>query len=194
MAIREETGDYEPYYMISYRLAYGDFEDDDMLNTESERVIFVLASVLMPLVLLNLLIAIMGDYYDQIQSKYQIADIWERLSLINEVGKFAFWLRSSDFKFIHWCSTDLLKRSDQLEEWEGKVKEIKSAIRSGAKKSTEDVKILRKQVQTSEANVIANLQKSGRGVYRGADPRIGQIERKLEDLDRKMDSILTKLR
>lgn len=66
MAIREETGDYEPYYMISYRLAYGDFEDDDMLNTESERVIFVLASVLMPLVLLNLLIAIMGDYYDQI--------------------------------------------------------------------------------------------------------------------------------
>ena len=50
--------------MISYKLAYGDFDTYEALTTKSERILFLLGTIVMPLVLLNLLIAIMTDKYD----------------------------------------------------------------------------------------------------------------------------------
>ena len=51
----------------SWRLSYGDFEDMGDYKTTGELLIFFFSCVLLPLLLLNLLIAIMGDIYDRVQ-------------------------------------------------------------------------------------------------------------------------------
>ena len=43
---------------------------------------------MMPLVMLNLLIAVISEKFDEVLSNNKLADIRERLSLILEVGKF----------------------------------------------------------------------------------------------------------
>lgn len=61
MAIREGD-DAADFWQISYRLAYGDFEEE--YPNWQERLFFFIGTFLMNLVLMNLIIAIMGDYYD----------------------------------------------------------------------------------------------------------------------------------
>ena len=49
-----------------------------------------MVTIVGPLVLLNLLIAIMTDLYDYAQSIHYISDIKEKLSMIEEIGR-VFW-------------------------------------------------------------------------------------------------------
>lgn len=46
---------------LTYRLAFGDFETEDY--SAFEWIVFILASLFIPLVMFNMLIAIMGDTY-----------------------------------------------------------------------------------------------------------------------------------
>lgn len=48
-------------YLTAWRLAFGDFEDQ--YPTLGDQYLFKLGSIFMPLILLNLLIAIMGDIF-----------------------------------------------------------------------------------------------------------------------------------
>ena len=64
MALRQEDY-YYIYYMVSYRLMYGDFEEPEFLDTHGERAFFVMSSLVITLVMLNVIIAIMGDEYDK---------------------------------------------------------------------------------------------------------------------------------
>ena len=53
------------FLMHSYLLNYGDFSTDDYNWLQT--TIFIGASILVPLIILNMLIAIMGDSYDRVK-------------------------------------------------------------------------------------------------------------------------------
>jgi len=54
-------------FIKAFRLAYGDFEDlGDYSNSWGEGILFFFSSIVLPLLLLNLLIAIMGDAYARV--------------------------------------------------------------------------------------------------------------------------------
>jgi len=57
---------YYVYWQIAYRLAYGDFMGAEENDTHGLRVFFIISTIIIPLVLLNLLIAIMGDTFDNV--------------------------------------------------------------------------------------------------------------------------------
>ena len=105
----------------------GDFEDE--YEDSPERALFTMGCLLLPILCLNLLIAILGDAFDDVQSKAEIADVREKLELIKEVGKFIFWDNMEDMRYIHWISTPLLREKDKF-TWVGKVKELKNFVRS----------------------------------------------------------------
>ena len=70
---------------IAYKLNYGEFEE--LHESHIERILFLIATLSMTLLMLNLLIAIMSDRYDFIQENLVVADMKEKLSLIEEVGR-----------------------------------------------------------------------------------------------------------
>ena len=54
------------YWEIAYRLVYADFYEVENNVTDGLRLFFCIVTVFIPLVLLNLLIAVMGDAFDNI--------------------------------------------------------------------------------------------------------------------------------
>ena len=121
---------YYIYWQIAYRLAYGDFIDAEENDTHGQRIFFIVASVIMTLVLLNLLIAIMGDTFDNVQSSQKKENVRERLSLILEVSKFLNrWNRNNkEKKYIHVCTNERLRQEEEDKTWEGKVKVLQNTI------------------------------------------------------------------
>ena len=61
--------------MVSFRLMMGDFEDE--YPDAPERVLFTIGCLVLPIIALNLLIAIIGDAFDNVQEKAVQADVRE---------------------------------------------------------------------------------------------------------------------
>ena len=79
--------------MTAFRLMQGDFLDDfiEDYDYDAERILFTLSCLLLPIILLNLLIAIMGQAYDDVEGSSKEADVREQLDIVQEVGKFILW-------------------------------------------------------------------------------------------------------
>ena len=81
MALRKEDQyDFRNSFQLTYRLAFGDFEEPEKYSTRSELVGFILISFVGPLLLLNLLVAIMGTAQEDFLSNYEVNDIRELYS------------------------------------------------------------------------------------------------------------------
>ena len=65
----------------NYRLMYGDFEPD---SSPANWILFMFSSLLMPLVMLNMLIAIMSDTYARVMGEIVPSDYRELNSMILE--------------------------------------------------------------------------------------------------------------
>ena len=126
MAIREGD-DFELYWQIAYRITFGDFEEEYV--GVPERIIFLFVTITLPLIAMNLLIAIISDKFEQILAGAKIADVRETLSLTIEVAKFLTKKKQYEMKYFHWCSTALFKTSADGEQWEGRVKELQRYVK-----------------------------------------------------------------
>ena len=71
---------YTDYLLHVYRLDFGDFDMDGYSHLDT--AIFILAIVIVPLVLLNMLIAIMGDTFDRVKEEQGRRDFQEMAGLI----------------------------------------------------------------------------------------------------------------
>jgi len=78
---------------ITYRLAFADFSPEEY--TSLEWFMFVLGSCFIPLVLFNLIIAIMGDTYDRVQTSAKCVDLKEQANLILEAEQLLYWRRNA---------------------------------------------------------------------------------------------------
>ena len=98
-----------------YDMMYGNFATDNY-NTAGW-IIFIIASILMTLIMLNMLIAIMSDTYARVMSEIVPSDYYELNSLILEQEEILFWKRNSGrAKFLHFAH--YMEQGDD-EEWEG---------------------------------------------------------------------------
>ena len=153
-----ENDKYEVYWMVSFRLMMGDFEDE--YPDPPERLLFTIGCLVLPIIALNLLIAIIGDAFDNVQEKAVQADVRERLELIKEVGKFVFWDSTKDLRYIHWVSTPLLRDGEE-ETWLGKIKELKNFLTSTITPSVEQREELAtlKEANTRDKATISKQEK-----------------------------------
>ena len=120
-----------PYFdeqlLITYTTMFGEFEDE--YATREEKLFFLMITIVGPLVLLNLLIAIITDLQDHAQSQNHIADIKEKLSFIEEIGKVFWFIKPTESGYIHSCSTKFLDGKQKGgDRWLGKVRELEICI------------------------------------------------------------------
>ena len=191
-ALRENER-YTVYWMVSFRLMMGDFEDD--YPDAPERILFTIGCLVLPIIALNLLIAIIGDAFDDVQEKAVQADVRERLELIKEVGKFIFWDRKKDLCYIHWVSTPLLRDGEE-ESWLGKVKELKNFIATKIIPSVEQREELAK-LKEANTNDQALLEKYAKEIIelkkeitreKAHNSKVTEMATKLASEDRSKDS------
>jgi sigma54-dependent transcription regulator len=132
----------------AYKLNFNDFSGflSDNWSTQDLNaifwVIFFISSIMNPIVLLNMLIAIMSDTYDRVQEDQVVADCKEMAGLIMQAEGMIFWRRKMSKKgYLQRC--DYVRHlTSETTEWMGKIRAIKKSIaRLNLKSRSNDRKI-----------------------------------------------------
>ena len=146
--------DFWEAWQHSYRIAYADFEEE-YVSIEA-KFFFLLATIVMPLVMFNLLIAIMGDSYARVQASSTEADVREKLMLIEEIGRILLCMRrGSKLQYLKECRDASFGGSsikEEVDPLERKIKEVKKDLKK-------QVNHLRLEVKQSDNFVMKKLNK-----------------------------------
>ena len=145
--------------MHVYLLDFGDFSTDDY--SALDLAIFILAIFIVPLVFLNMLIAIMGDTFDRVKEEQGRRDFQEMAGLIYRYEIIAQtvrkWLkRKSIWKFIFVSEDVKYSGEEAIDVWQGRIRGIKLEIEKVLKKQDED----RKQNDEWKKKTEAQLSKN----------------------------------
>ena len=137
----------------------------DELGTEAmplDYVYFVIASLLNVVVMLNLLIAVLGDSFDRHKNESVEIQSAEMLESILEMEYLMFWNRGNNTKvFIH-VSQD--PRLDSYENnWEGKIKAVTNSVKQAQEENRKhfaqikdylkDMELVKKSLKVIEARI-----------------------------------------
>jgi len=158
-----EVGDTFTTALIhSYILAYGEFNTEDYDTFTG--LLFLCASVLNTLILLNLIIAIMGDTYDKVTDIMEIADKKEFATLILEAETMMVWRRRHNkWGFLQECRIDESFSNEEKNLWQGKINEIKKSVKSVDKKCKlmmKEVRYITKSLDKLPKTISKRINKS----------------------------------
>lgn len=128
-----KSDNFSETFVHTYQLNFNDFSGF-MPGGYSESlspifwIVFFLSSIMNPIILLNMLIAIMSDTYDRVQDDQVVADCKEMAELIIQAEGMLFWKRNFNKKsFIQRCDYVRHLRTENA-EWMGKIRAIKKSI------------------------------------------------------------------
>ena len=117
-------------WMFPYELALGINSIKSIEEANITYMGFIFLSVVNVMILMNLLIAILGDTYDEFLTQKEIVEGREKVEMILEIEQilYTFVSRSNSISFLQVCD----KSSKNEEKWKGKIlyleKEIKKQL------------------------------------------------------------------
>ncbi|CDW80596.1 wd-40 repeat protein [Stylonychia lemnae] len=148
----------------NYRLTFGDFETDNY--TTANWALFIIGSVLIPLIMLNMLVAIMSDTYARVMSDVLPSDFLELNQMILEQEEIQFWnRRKGQLGYLHYV-TPLQRKEGN--DWEGQIQKILALLQQQNGQSPEvlnklgdkiDLIIESQKVQFRDTNLKFDEQK-----------------------------------
>jgi len=155
-----DTVDFSDSLLNSYLLAYGEF--DTANYSDYQKFIFVLASIFNALVLLNMIIAIMGDTYDRVTDMMEIADQKEFATLILETETLLFWIRNKNkLDYLQECRVEDSREEEDSKKWHGKINEIKKQIKRlefKVQDMSRDIKSVNKKIETLPMTLFSRVR------------------------------------
>jgi WD40 repeat protein len=115
-----ESFSFKNLWMDSYRLNFGSFDSQDDYELGIETLGYMLATLMNVILMLNLLISLLGDSYEQFQLERQVIDYTEKVVIIQEIQQMIFWAQeNSQYSYFHIIATAYL--DDEAESWEGRL-------------------------------------------------------------------------
>jgi hypothetical protein len=165
----------------------GGFEITDFALSSEAIMVFVIFMVIVQLVMLNMLIAIMGDSVAQVQEDQKAAGLCSRAQLIltcqDSGGRSAFsipkWLKC---KCCSSASDDqitekkffALPQKTEAKQWSGVVDQVKQAIKQQKKQQSLEMDSVRNKVELIEHKLDTKVESIG--------TKVDSIEQKLDML------------
>jgi len=168
-------------FIFSYKMGLGDFLTDDFGTRDEEFlwIFFLLDTIIILIVLLNLVIAIMGDTFDKVQETQEKSMLQELANMIRE-NEFLF-SRSRAFKkakYIVVIEPETAEGGGGA-SWEGKLAQLRAFIEESSEKHISHLKKLQEEVDGIASTALDDKLK----------PAEDRINHKLSSCDNKMDDI-----
>ena len=162
---------FDYYWKMSFDLNMGAFDSNS--NDHLQYICYVLACIINVIIMLNLLISILGDAFDQFQVDSVELDLCEMIEGILEVENLMFWQKGlENQKYIQTCN-EVLDEEDQ-DEWQGKVRAFETKIT----KFTENVQASYVELKGTMERELRNIKESNRNLEKRIDQsQIAIIER-----------------
>jgi hypothetical protein len=112
------------YFLDAFKLNLGEL-NTDASSTFLGWILFIIVSIINPVIMLNLLISIMSDTYGRVKEKRVVADARQLAEMILEVESIMGWRRGLNEMFYlkMFCLESELSSAD--ESIEGKLREMK---------------------------------------------------------------------
>ena len=152
----ESSKDFSSQLLSSYNLVLGNLEVQPTDLVEFFCVTFAL--LINPIIMLNLLISIIGDTYDRVQSDSLSADMKELMDMIQEVENMMFFRRQHNSKqFFQECIE--FEKTDLEAGWEGKLRALQGMIEKIEGKNTEHHTNLMKKIKMQDKLLALQAEK-----------------------------------
>ena len=127
--IEHEIDQKRPIYesiLYIYLLVFGEFNTDGFNDDKGERwLLFISATILLQLVMLNLLIAIMSDTFEKVMAEIEVSDGLELNNLILDAESLKRSNRDDVTKSVlHWVEY----KTQNNKDWGGRSKTVTNAL------------------------------------------------------------------
>lgn len=167
-----------------YILNFGYFDAGE-LSSNYDIVIFLSATIINLIIMLNLLISILGDFHDQFQLERFIIDYQEKAETSLEIQKLLFWRRdNNEKKFFHRVYKAGEEEENEL--WEGKILFIKNQVEMLEKNindlDTNLTNKISKNIETSGLDIKEKLLKNFRKNCLKVDEMHDLVETKVKQV------------
>ncbi|CAG9312019.1 unnamed protein product [Blepharisma stoltei] len=127
----------------------------------SDYAVFLFASVVNLIIMMNILISVIGDTYDRVQEGIIVADRIELLEIIIEGETLAYWNRKNEsHSFIQMLTLD---KNEEDYTWLGKVREIKARLITLSKTVDQTVEKNDKRAEKLDKN-LAKIKASNKSL------------------------------
>ncbi|CDW81552.1 wd-40 repeat protein [Stylonychia lemnae] len=115
---------------FTYKLSFGDFDTTEF--SSQQWILFIISSFFIPLVLFNLIIAVMGDTYDRVQTLATSVDLKEQAKLVMEVEGLLNLKNKTYVSKLHRLlichNAEIGQDAPEQIKWEGKIKILTKII------------------------------------------------------------------
>ena len=157
----ETTGWFNYMWQVPFDLSMGNFQSNT--SEPYQYICFLITSFLNVIIILNLLISILGDEFEQFQIDAAEIDKREMLDGIIEIERLMFWNRGkSIFKHLQLCNEVSTDEDDG--EWEGKVKafqqqikKLETATKIEIKNLTDHIDLKFNHIQSENLKILGKL-------------------------------------
>ncbi len=154
---------------------------------------FCLYMFLVPIVTMNLLIAIMGDSYDRVRDNEVVEGRLQKAEVLADMDRtWGFWLarnnaqRNKNYpRCFHVLEPEGLDMQDES-EWEGRLKALRKALKES------DIKIDTLQKELNE-KIDKKVDEKVDALDKKLDDKIDGLDNKTDALDKKLDTLIKHL-
>jgi WD40 repeat protein len=181
----------------AYSLDLSQFETKHLSITEW--VVFVLATVVNCIIMLNLLISILGDSYERVQVNLVESDYSQMLDIIIEIEKLMIWNRSQgELVYLHECRSAEKNRKDV--EWEGrlrilqdKIMNVREFVEKKYEESEEKNERRLEKIEENNRKAVMKVEEQMMSGFKMIDDRLQEIEERQFGILREISDKLSKL-
>lgn len=188
--LNKQTYTFGDYLTIAYRLNLGSFKVEDYIDI-FDWLIFFFATMINPVIMLNLLISIMSNTYSRVKEGNDIANFQELTEMILEIEKLMFWKRKNFQQFyLQQCVSLYTVEDDEGD----KALERLKAMRKHVGKIEKTVHYINAEISSEkflELHDNLNAIKVRDNEYKEL---IGQNKRTLDETNELMIKLAEKLR
>jgi hypothetical protein len=163
---------FEDAWHESFELDMGGF--DTSTYSDLKKACFHLASIINCILMLNLLIAILGDAFESFLQKANEADLTEMLDLIIELEYLMIWKRDKGIEvYLQKCDTNV-DNADE-DEWEGRTKALERKLDTWGNDIHSRIETFQEALENFEDRINRNHEKKINDMGKALESKISEL-------------------
>lgn len=179
-------------WSVPFDINFGTYDKSDG-ESGIDYYIYVAASIFNVVMMLNLLVSILGDSYDQFQIEKSIIDFSDKAAFTLEIQKMMFWRQNFSNKYyLHICSGP--SDQEELADWEGKVLFLERKLEKSTSEITKQFTLSQTLLQKQLSEKINLLDKEVKQIRTDFTSKFqtldASLKKQLSSIDEKLEKLL----
>jgi WD40 repeat protein len=194
VALSEPVG-FHSLWLDSFVLVTGKIDYFESANFDLLTVTFMIAVFLNVILMLNMIISILGDSFDEFQVLQVYYDKKEMCEVILEIEQiFSLFGPKEEKRFIHTCTGFYNENEEGM--WQGRVVEVSDVVEKNAELTRQNIKAVDENIKKVEKNInekLSVMEESIKAVEGNLNKKLALVEGNIKEVNDNMAVMGSKL-